>query len=89
MSARQSRAVTLALAWLLRDPFERTPLKAAARYRIAKSSIYRAMRRAGVPVANRGPVKQTVVTQLQDQYRERDFVEIRPVQGQPEAWLGS
>ena len=57
MSAKPSRAVTLALAWMLRT--DSTPLQAAARYHVAKSSIYRAMRRSGLPVAKRGPVKQS------------------------------
>lgn len=52
MSAVQSHRVSLALAWLARTGC--TAAKAAARYKVARSSVTRAMRRSGLPVAPRG-----------------------------------
>ena len=52
MTARPSRAVTLALAWMLRTGS--TASAAAAKYKVDPSSITRAMHRAGLPVLPRG-----------------------------------
>lgn len=55
MTARQSREVTLALAHLQRTGDQ--PSAVAARYGVAKSSLLRAMKRAGIAVAPVGRPK--------------------------------
>ena len=50
MSARESRGVILAVAYMLRTGLK--PADVAARYKVSRASIYRALKRRGLQFAN-------------------------------------